>query len=212
MITVRSRSPFIKPKDDLERRTLIGDERTDGALLQATAAGDDAAFEGLVRRYVRAATLLAAQFLANRDDAEDVMQDAFVIVHRNASTFDPNRPFPPWFFAIVRRLASNRRSRHARRARLLRFFGWATQNAPEVPRSETVLNARLDAAVARRALEGLPLMQRSCFELVTIRGFTTEEVAEMHGISESTVRQHVFRARMALRAHLDRESQGRKEA
>ena len=48
----------------------------------------------------------------------------------------------------------------------------------------------------------LPPMQRACFELVTIRGLSTHEVAAMHGISESTVRQHVFRARASLRDHL----------
>jgi DNA-directed RNA polymerase specialized sigma24 family protein len=42
-------------------------------------------------------------------------------------------------------------------------------------------------------------MQRACFELVAIRDLATEEVAAMHGISESTVRQHLFRARTALR-------------
>jgi RNA polymerase sigma-70 factor, ECF subfamily len=207
--TVRSPSPFTKPRDDDRRRTLNGDERTDAALLEATAAGDDAAFAVLVRRYVRAATLLAAQVLANRDDAEDVMQDAFVVVHRNARNFDSSRPFAPWFFAIVRRLASNRRSRLARRARLLRFWGWMTQIRPGGAHAEAALNARLDARTARRAVESLPPMQRSCFDLVAVRGFTTEEVAEMHGVSESTVRQHVFRARTALRARLDGTAPGR---
>lgn len=42
-------------------------------------------------------------------------------------------------------------------------------------------------------------MQRACFELVVVRGLGTDEVAAMHGIAESTVRQHVFRARTALR-------------
>lgn len=45
-------------------------------------------------------------------------------------------------------------------------------------------------------------MQRACFELVAVRGLSTEEVAVMHGISQSTVRQHVFRARAAIRAAL----------
>jgi DNA-directed RNA polymerase specialized sigma24 family protein len=51
-------------------------------------------------------------------------------------------------------------------------------------------------------------MQRACFELVAVRDLTTEEVAAMHGISESTVRQHVFRARAALRGVLaDRQAE-----
>jgi RNA polymerase sigma-70 factor (ECF subfamily) len=173
--------------------------RTDGELVAATARGDDDAFAVLVRRYVRQATFLAAQYLGVRDDAEDIVQEALMIVHREARRFDADRSFPPWFFAIVRRLASNRRSRNSRRARLLRL--WWRPNADEAAAvgSEAGLVAGMDAAVARRAMETLAPMQRACFELVAIRGLSTTEVAAMHGITESTVRQHVFRARAALR-------------
>jgi RNA polymerase sigma factor (sigma-70 family) len=61
------------------------------------------------------------------------------------------------------------------------------------------LIAGLDGAAAKRAMETLSPMQRACFELVAVRGFSNEEVAAMHGITESTVRQHVFRARAVLR-------------
>lgn len=94
------------------------DARTDAELLAATTLGRDAAFTLLVRRYIRAATLLAAQVLGDRDEAEDIVQDAFTVVYRNASNFDATRPFAPWFFSIVRRLAANRRSRDLRRERL----------------------------------------------------------------------------------------------
>jgi RNA polymerase sigma factor (sigma-70 family) len=54
-------------------------------------------------------------------------------------------------------------------------------------------------------MEDLSPMQRACFELVAVRDLSIEEVAAMHGISESTVRQHVFRARVALRRALGGE-------
>jgi RNA polymerase sigma-70 factor (ECF subfamily) len=179
------------------------DERTDAELLAATARGDGAAFAVLVRRYIRAATLLAAQLLGDRDEAEDIVQDAFTVVHRKARAFDVQRPFAPWFFAVVRRLAANRRSRDLRRERLLRWWAKGTIAVSASPPADEALAARLDAAVARRAMEDLSPMQRACFELVAVRDLSTEEVAAMHGISESTVRQHVFRARAALRGVLD---------
>ncbi len=178
---------------------MINDNSTDADLLAATARGDDVAFAVLVRRYIRAATLLGAQLLGDRDDAEDIVQDAFVVVHRNARTFDAERPFAPWFFAIVRRLAANRRSRDLRRARLLRLFGKGMVPEPSSSQAEHTLFHREDAAAVRRAMQDLSPMQRACFELVAIRDLTTAEVAAMHGISESTVRQHLFRARTALR-------------
>jgi len=178
------------------------DAPTDGELVAATARGDDAAFAVLVRRYVRQATLLAAQYLGARHDAEDVVQDALMIVHREARRFDADRPFPPWFFAIVRRLAANKRARNVRRARLFRLWKPPRADEPASGATETELVAGLDATLAARAMAMLPPMQRACFELVAIRGLSTTEVAAMHGISESTVRQHVFRARIALRGAL----------
>src|SRR5262245_5148889 len=153
------------------------DARTDGELVAATSRGDDAAFAVLVRRYVRQATLLAAQYLGIRDDAEDVVQEALMIVHREARRFDADRSFPPWFFAIVRRLASNRRSRNSRRARLLRLWWRPNADEPAAVESEAGLIAGTDAAVARRAMNMLAPMQRACFELVAIRGLSTSEVA-----------------------------------
>jgi RNA polymerase sigma-70 factor (ECF subfamily) len=188
------------------------DERTDAELLAATARGDGVAFAVLVRRYIRAATLLAAQLLGDRDEAEDIVQDAFTVVHRKARAFDAERPFASWFFAIVRRLAANRRSRDLRRERLLRLWSRKTTAPSAFPPADDALVARLDAVVARRAMEYLSPMQRACFELVALRDLSTEEVAAMHGISESTVRQHVFRARAALRGVLDGKQLDREES
>ena len=73
---------------------------------------------------------------------------------------------------------------------------------PATPDIDDALLARLDVGAAERAMEELSPMQRACFELVALRDFSVEDVAAMHGISESTVRQHVFRARLALRRTL----------
>jgi RNA polymerase sigma-70 factor (ECF subfamily) len=179
------------------------DQRSDADLLAAAARGDGSAFGFLVRRYIRAATLLAAQLLGDRDDAEDIVQQAFTVVHQRAASFQDDRPFGPWLFAIVRRLAANRRAREQRRSRLLRLWSKGTVAEPEVIRTENMLLARIDAEAARQALAELSPMQRACFELVTVRDLAPEEVAAMHDIAESTVRQHVFRARRALRHALE---------
>lgn len=187
----------------------MSDEQdTDAELLAKTVRGDATAFTRLVRRYIRAATLLAAQLLGDRDDAEDIVQEAFSVVYRQARTFDTERPFAPWFFAIVRGLASNRRAREARRNRLRQ--AWARDPGAQMasaPADDAVI-ARLDAAAVSVAMEDLSPMQRACFELVAVRDLSIAEVAAMHGISESTVRQHVFRARAALRSVLEERKLG----
>ena len=79
------------------------------------------------------------------------------------------------------------------------MWSWLTTRQLVSQDAEPALVARLDAAVAKRALETLSPMQRTCFDLVAVQGFSNEEVAALYEISESTVRQHVFRARTALR-------------
>jgi RNA polymerase sigma-70 factor (ECF subfamily) len=138
--------------------------------------------------------------LGDQDDAEDIVQVAFILVHERAGGFDATRPFRPWLYAVVRRLASNRRARDARRARLLELWGrWSGGVAqPRADRADSAIDAEEDVESVRQIMTTLSPMQRACFELVALRGIPAEEVAAMHGISESTVRQHVFRARRAL--------------
>lgn len=173
-----------------------GDASSDADLVLATAQGDGDAFAVLIRRHVRAATLLAAQLLGDQDDAEDVVQVAFTLVYERARKFDATRPFSPWLHGMVRRLAANRRARDARRARLLRLWGRFSG------RSVETIDEGLDQETLGRAVGELSPMQRACFELVALRGISIEEAAAMHGISASTVRQHVFRARRAMKGAL----------
>jgi RNA polymerase sigma-70 factor (ECF subfamily) len=184
---------------------LSGEETQDAELLVATAKGDENAFALLVRRYIRGATLLGTQITGDQDEAEDIAQIAFAIVYQRAATFDVTRPFAPWLFGIVRRIAFNRRAKDLRRARLLEVWSKLTgrtgnDSAGSVDASAS---ARIDMDVITGRLTTLSPMQRACFELVALRGVAIAEAAAMHGIAESTVRQHVFRARRLLKEGLD---------
>ena len=187
---------------DRERTTdeRARDEPTDAELLAASAAGDQRAFGVLVRRYVRSATALAFDLLEDLDEAEDSVQDAFVVVLRRAAAFDATLAFGPWFFGVVRNTARRRRERASRRRGLLqRWWPRDSGGAAPSPQEPTVdVAARVDEAVSR-----LPEMQRRCFTLNVTHGVPAVEIAAMLGIAESTVRQHVFRARVVLRERLN---------
>lgn len=182
------------------------DERPDGELVVRSATGDDAAFAVLVRRHIRAATLLAAQLTGDRDEAEDIVQSAFAIVHRRLSEFDRARPFAAWLFGIVRHIAERNRARAARRKRLWGLWGTRIGDGLHAPAPDILLAARRELEAVYVAMRGLPPMQRACFELVAIRDVAPADAAAMHGITESTVRQHVFRARRAIRAALGEDA------
>ena len=168
----------------------------DGPLLRRAAAGDDAATTDLVRRYVRRATLFARQLVGNSDDAEDVVAEAFVIALDRAATFRAGESVGPWLYGIVRRVATKYRRRASRRRWLLNRW------RPEASRADPAQLAAARDALDRVAaiVSGLPDMQRQCFDLVVHSGLDITEVATMFDIAPSTVRQHVHRARQAIRS------------
>jgi RNA polymerase sigma-70 factor (ECF subfamily) len=173
----------------------VGDA-DDGHLLRRAASGDDAATADLVRRYVRRTTLFARQLVGDSDDAEDVVAEAFVIALDRAATFRESESVGPWLYGIVRRVAAKYRRRASRRRWLLKRW------RPEARRADPAQLAADRDALDRVAamVSGLPDMQRQCFDLVVYSGLDITEVATMFDIAPSTVRQHVHRARQAIRS------------
>jgi len=170
---------------------------SDIELVQRTREGDGDAFGALVRRYLRPALAVAWEFTDTREDAEDLVQDAFYRSLRRIDRFDTRRPFAPWFFTIVRNLGRNAVARRGR---------WRLVRIPETlagrrtiadPAERSEIRVRVD-----EALTNLTPMQRACFRLCEMEGFTRGEVAQMMESSESTVRVHLHRAKIALRESL----------
>jgi RNA polymerase sigma-70 factor (ECF subfamily) len=168
-------------------------------LVRAALRGDERAFAQLVRRYVRKAMAVALEYVATREDAEDVVQDTFRRVYENLLRFDPSRPFEPWFFAILRNAARNA----ARFQRTRRHDSLTEEHATGQPSPfEDVRRLELRQRIVQ-ALERLPAMQQTCFRLCLVEGLTSVEAAHAMGLAESTVRVHVFKARRTLQSLLD---------
>ena len=176
------------------------DNATDGELVIQARGGNREAFGALVRRYLRPALAVAWEFAPTRDDAEDLVQDAFHRALRALPRFDEAKPFQPWFFTILRNVGRNAAQRHAR---------WTSVAVPdELPTDagdpeDVAHRAGLREGI-QRGLDILPPMQRTCFRLCDIEGFDGNEVAEMLGMSAATVRTHRHRARAKLREALKR--------
>ena len=175
-------------------------EPTDAEVLARVAAGDVELFGVIIRRYVRSVTLLAEQLVRDRDDAEDVAEEAFVIVMEQAASFDPARAsFKSWLYGIARSLARRENTLRRRRQRL--WQRWRPESRVE-PSPARATEARETLGRVAAIMDDLPEMQRRCFELHVVRGLDVAEVASMYEISESTVRQHIFRARQIIRKQL----------
>ena len=167
-------------------------------LVERVQGGDLTAFDILVRRYVRRAYSIAYRILGHREDAEDLVQDAFLAALEGIDTFRPGRPFGPWFYRIV-----VNRGYNAQRARSLRITEALREDAPTSSPSpeDHVARSELGGRLAE-AMGSLPERQRLVVQLFELEGFTGAEIAEILQIPSGTVRWYLHRARKILRAAL----------
>lgn len=175
--------------------------------IQQVQAGDTAAFDLLVRRYTRPAFAVAYRVLGHREDAEDLVQEAFLAALANIRTFDTTRPFGPWLYRIVVTRGLNfRKSRSRRTTEGLEDSAVASGTpGPAADAEQEGLRGAIMAALGQ-----LPERQRMVVQLFDLDGFSGAQIGAMLGISPGTVRWYLHEARQTLRgllAHLQ-ESAG----
>jgi RNA polymerase sigma-70 factor (ECF subfamily) len=167
-------------------------------LVERVRRGDGLAFDALVTRYMRRAFSVAYRVLGHKEDAEDLVQDAFIAALQRIDTFEAGRPFGPWFFRIlVNRGLNARKSRALRTTEEIPEAAASSFASPEREAERGELRGRLRAAMAE-----LPERQRFIVELFELEGFSGTEIAAMLEISDGTVRWHLHEARKALRESL----------
>src|SRR6476619_1701577 len=167
-----------------------GDER---GLVLRVQQGDRDAFDELARRHARRAFAIAYRILRHTQDAEDLVQDAFIAALDGIGSFDPNRPFAPWFFKIVVNRALNAASARSTRERHVTVtYLWNTDAvAVEFdPAESSEIRQRF-----QRALDALAQQQRVIVELSDIDDPASTEIGEMLDLPRGTVRWHLHQAR-----------------
>ena len=165
--------------------------------------GDVAAFEELVIAYQHRVFGVALRMLGNRAEAEEIAQETFLRAHRALADFRGDAKLSTWLYAIASRLCLNRLAGgERRRARegeetLLRLASDDAGAAARLERSE------LEQALAA-AIEALPEERRIVVVLRDVQGLSYDEIAETLGLEPGTVRSRLHRARMDLKAKLER--------
>ena len=181
-------------------------------LVSKARAGDSAAFSELVNRYQNKIYRLAKHITQNDEDAEDVLQEAFLKAYEHLDGFQGNSRFYTW----IVRIAVNEALMKLRKRKGDRFVSldepvetgeeqvkreiavW--DDNPEQQYSQEEMRAILDEAI-----EGLKPDFRTVFLLRDIEELSTEETAETLGISIPAVKSRLLRARLALREKLTRK-------
>jgi len=192
--------------------TKVKDAATDElALVQAAKRGDVAAFEELVKRYDRNIFRIAHHITQNREDAEDVVQDAFLKSYENLEQFQGNSKFYTWLvrIAVNESLMKLRRRRSDRTVSLDEDIETEEDTMPrEVadwsPNPEQLYKQGELKDILRKTIQGLPSSFRTVFVLRDVEGLSTEETAEALDLSIPAVKSRLLRARLQLRERLNK--------
>ncbi|HEY7529270.1 MAG TPA: RNA polymerase sigma factor [Gemmatimonadota bacterium] len=169
-------------------------------LVRSALAGETRAWGALVDLHGPALHRTCLRLLGDPDDAEDVVQEAFVRAWVRRADFDPARPFHPWIHRIARNLALNR-LRRRRLWGLLPLSGVREPTAAERTEREAE-DAELGRAVAA-CLAALPLPLRECFALRHEEELAYAAIAGMLGVPIGTVMSRLSRARARMRECLE---------
>jgi len=170
-------------------------------------------YNDLVVRHQRRAVRLACYYLRDAAEADEAVQDAFVKAFSHLTSFDPARSFEVWFTRILVNSCLDRVKARKRRQRWQ--IALADTTGPIEPVStptpsgphgspETLMLRRERARQLLTAIQQLPTRQRSVIMLSHLDGRSTREVSVMTGLSESTVRVHLFRGLRRLRSLVSR--------
>jgi RNA polymerase sigma-70 factor (ECF subfamily) len=181
--------------------------RRDAALVDHLKKGDAKALDELYRRHREAAYGIAYRLVGSREDALEVVQEAFIHVMRGIQTFRGQSSFRTWLYRIVTHAALDyRRWRALRVADSLDSdtstepVAQASDRSPQEAAADRDLGAAID-----KALSNISEKNRAALILFAIEGMPYKEVADVLGISIGTVMSRIFNARQRLRELLATE-------
>jgi RNA polymerase sigma-70 factor (ECF subfamily) len=189
----------------------------EAALVARLRAGDDSAFETLVRAHTARLLVVARRLLSNEADAQDAVQEAFVSAFKAIDTFHGEARLSTWLHRITVNAALMKRRAQSRRHErdiesVLPQFGegghhidppssWVEPSSAPAERGEL-------RDLVRRSIDELPDPYRTVLILRDIQELETEEVAQHLGVTANAVKIRVHRARQALRTILDPHMRG----
>lgn len=178
---------------------------SDNALVRRAREGDYEAFEALFQRHRQLVYRFAYQMVPRRDDAEDIVQEAFVRAYQNLGRYRDEAKFTTWLLRIVSNLCTDQARMRTRRDNLEQQeagegLSWMTIGDVADPIEELEQDRR--RMVLRKALNALPAHHRSVIVLRDIEEREYGEIAQILGCTIGGAKLRVLRARRALKERI----------
>lgn len=204
MVQTTSQTQVLTTRAGTTRAELNGLD--DSQLVQKHLDGEPRAFNVLLERYQARLLNFVYRIVGDRERSEDLVQEAFIRVHRHLERFDRSKKFSTWIYTIASNLAKNE-LRNRARSPLVLFTSLAPQwddderplefEEPGAQPDEEFHRNHLKSAV-QRSVAQLPAHHRDVFVMREIEGRSYEEIAEMTHCNLGTVKSRLNRARNAF--------------
>jgi RNA polymerase sigma-70 factor, ECF subfamily len=187
------------------------EEEDDRSLCSRVAKGEDAAFESLVLRHQHRVYAFCLRLLCDPAEAEDVAQDVFLTVYKNADTFRGESAFTTWLLRIAKNQSLNRIKYLERRGRTTRrsieelsddrMLG--IEDGVE-RRPDALIEGGQTAALVQEAIATLGEEHRVVLVLRDVEDLSYEEISQITGLPIGTVKSRIHRGRSVLATRLER--------
>lgn len=142
---------------------------------------------------------ITLRYADSREQAVEILNDAFLKVLNNVNKYDLKRPFRPWLRQIIINTAINQFHKNRRDPQWVEL----SHNGDSLSRDETIISS-ISYTEIITLVQQLPPSYRTVFNLHVIEGFRHEEIADMLGIAVGTSKSNLFKAKKVLRSKLEK--------
>ena len=164
-------------------------------LIRNIQAGDKDSFREFYEAYADYAIRTASAITRNREMAKDAVQETFIRVYRQISSYNPELPFEPWFYRIL----TNECLRFLKKESPLSKF-----ELPDLENDPSLAEESFDhLSDLYDTIQSLDDIHRIPIILKYVRGFTEKEIADILGLNHNTVKSRLFKGRKRLKEQLD---------
>lgn len=165
-------------------------------------------FQEIYEQYKNKVFNTVISYLQNREDAEEVVQDVFVEIHRSIDSFEGKSSLSTWIYRISINKSldfikkKNTKKRFAFISSLFNTEGELRHDSPDFYHPGVALEQKENAATLFKAIESLPENQKSAFILSKVEGLSYAEISEVMQVSIPSVESLLFRAKQNLQQKL----------
>lgn len=176
------------------------DNQKDLALIDRILTGDPYAYRALINRHKEYAFTIAYRILGNREDAEEITQDAFMSAFRAFQQFNRESKFTTWFYRIVFNAALGHKRKNKMATEQIEDFKLSKLGMAE---SAEGIKHQEQKVYIQKSLNKLPADDVSLITLFYLKEFSLEEIEGITGIAANTAKVKLFRARKRLAEELN---------